>query len=363
MIKAIIVDDESPSLHKLEKLMISSGLAEVSRTFIKSADALAYLENNIVDAVFLDIDMPDMDGIELATRIIDLRGHIAVIFVTAYNQYAVEAFRLNALDYLMKPVSIDRLKDTLKRIRDRKNIIPMRDLSVRCFGKFAVSSETDEVRFRTEKAEELLAFLIDSRNGFVSRGKILDSLWEDFEGDRAITHFNTTLHYVKKALLQNGIKLSILYDRGSYRLDTEGIHCDYIDFCSFAGRHEAVTYHNIQQYEDILNRYTGEYLLGWEYTWVAGKRLLLEEQFIMLILEVAHYYMETGNYRSCMQWLRTGLLHVPLHRELNYRLVDTLLRMNERLLATKHYELYRNGLMKVLRVEPDNEFKKILNES
>lgn len=360
MIRAIIVDDELPSLYKLEKLLTSSELAEVSATFIKPADALTFLENNMVDAVFLDIDMPDMDGIELATRILDLRGHIAVIFVTAYNQYAVEAFRLNALDYLMKPVSLDRLKETLSRIMDRKSIVPMNELSVHCFGRFTVCSGVEEVRFRTEKAEELLAFLIDSRSSFVSRGRMLDSLWEDFEGDRAVTHFNTTLHYVKKALLQHGIQLPILYDRGSYRLDTEGIHCDYIEFCSFAEKHQTATWQNIQYFEEMLRLYTGEYLLGWEYPWVAGKRLMLEEYFIMLVLEVAKYYLEIENYRISMKWLRIGLLHVPLHRELNYRLVEVLLHTNERIMAVKHYELYCNGLMKMLQAEPDEIFKKLL---
>ncbi len=360
MIKAIIVDDEFPSLHKLENLLISSELVEVCGAFLRSVDALTFLENNSVDAVFLDIDMPDMDGIELATRILDQRGHTGVIFVTAYNQYAVEAFRLNALDYLMKPVSMDILKETLYRIMDRKNPTPVGELSVRCFGRFGVNSGSEEVRFRTEKAEELLSYLIDSKSGLVSRSKILDNLWADFEGDRAITHFNTTLHYVKKALLQYGIQISILYDRGSYRLDTEGINSDYIEFCSFAEKHEAATWQNISRFEEIVKLYTGEYLLGWEYDWVAGKRLLLEEQFIHLLLEIAEYYRDAGNYQNCTKWLKVGLLHEPLHRELNYRLVEALLLTNERALAVKYYEIYRNGLMKTLRVEPDAAFVKLL---
>jgi two-component SAPR family response regulator len=301
-----------------------------------------------------------MDGIELATRIHDLQGHTSVIFVTAYNQYAVEAFRLNALDYLMKPVSMDRLKETLCRIMDGKLPAPMGELSVHCFGRFRVSSGKEEVRFRTEKAEELLAFLIDCRSGFVSRGKILDNLWEDFEGDRAITHFNTTLHYVKKALFQNGIQLSFLYDRGSYRLDTDGIHCDYIEFCTFIEKQEAATWQNIHQFEEMTKLYSGEYLLGWEYGWVSGKRLRLEEQFINLLLEVSRYYKEAGDYQKCTKWLRNGLLHEPLHRELNYRIVEALLLKNERALAVRYYELYRGGLKKMLQADPDEAFIKLL---
>jgi two-component system, LytTR family, response regulator len=116
MIKAIIVDDEQPALDKLEKLLKDSGLISVEGTFTEPTEALSFLKKTQVDAVFLDIEMPDTDGIELAIRILDIQERISVVFVTAYNQYAVEAFRLNAIDYLMKPVTSERLEETLGRI-------------------------------------------------------------------------------------------------------------------------------------------------------------------------------------------------------------------------------------------------------
>lgn len=360
MIKAIIVDDEQPSLDRLEKLINNSGLAAVEGRFTEPLSALEFLKENRTDTVFLDIEMPDMNGIELATRILDLQGNTDVVFVTAYNQYAVEAFRLNALDYLMKPVSADRLKETFYRIMERKRPAPSGELSARCFGRFSVSVGPEEVRFRTEKAEELLAYLIDNRGGFVSRSKIMDSLWEDFEGDRAITHFNTTLHYVKKALLQYGVQLSVQYDRGTYRLDTDGIYCDYLAFCSAAEKHETVTGENIRRFEEAADLYAGEYLLGWEYNWTAAKRVILEEQYIRLLLRIGNCCKKAGDYQTAVQWLEKGLLHEPLHRDLNYRLVEALLLTHNRAIAVKYYELYRNGLMKKLRTEPDDAFRRLL---
>lgn len=360
MIKAIIVDDEQPSLDKLEKLLSNSGLAEVEGKFSEPLRALEFLKENRIDTVFLDIEMPDMNGIELATRILDLQGNTGVVFVTAYNQYAVEAFRLNALDYLMKPVSADRLKETLYRLMEWKIPVPSRGLSVRCFGKFGVRVGAEEVRFRTEKAEELLAYLIDQRGGFVSRSKITDSLWEYFEGDRAITHFNTTLHYVKKALLRYGVPFYVQYDRGAYRLDTDGISCDYLAFCLAAEKHETVTEENLRLFEEAAELYAGEYLLGWEYDWAAAKRVMLEEQYIRLLFGIAGCHRKAGNYQAAVQWLEKGLLHEPLHRELNYRLVEVLMLNHNRAMAAKYYALYRNGLIKKFKTEPDAAFQKLL---
>lgn len=381
MIRAIIVDDELPSLQKLEKLLAGSGLAEVAGAFTRAGEALEFLKEQKVDAAFLDIEMPDMDGIELAVRILDMQGHIDIVFVTAYNQYAVEAFRLNALDYLLKPMTAEKLGKALSRIAGEKSRLrpsAAGGISVRCFGKFAVAARGEEIRFRTEKAEELLALLIDHRGGYVSRSKILDTLWADFDGDRAVIHFNTTLHYVKKALLPYGIGISIQYDRGSYRLDTKSLDCDYLKFCAFEENFgvtarkknlaavqepdDAALRENILAFEEAATLYTGEYFADRDYDWAAGGRLLLEEQYIGMLLVISEYYRGKAEYQKAAKWLQTGLQHEPLHRELNYRLIEILLLTHEQVLASKHYDLYRNGLAKKLGLEPDEGFRKLVRQ-
>lgn len=359
MIRAIVIDDEQPSVDKLGKLLSDSGLVEVAGKFTEPLEAMAYIQGSGVDAVFLDIEMPDVNGLELANHILDMQQNIAVVFVTAYHQYAVEAFRVNALDYLLKPVSSDRLMETLRRILQQNGLQrqPWK-LKVQCFGKFRVTLGPNEIRFRTEKAEELLAYLIDQRGNYISRSRIIDSLWEDFEADRAIVHFNTTLHYVKKALNTYGAELTIQHDRGSYRLDVDGLDCDYLKFSSFTDFREAEA--SISRSEYIAGLYSGEYLSGCDYTWVTGKRLLLEEQFISLLLDIAEHYKSAEMYPAAIQWLKKGLIHESLHRELNYRLIEALWISHERALAVKHYQSYRDGLMKKLQQEPDAAFKKLL---
>ena len=364
MIRAMVVDDEQLPIQMLEKMLNASGLAKVDAAFTRPLEALAYLKENKADAVFLDINMPDMEGLELAARILDLQEHIAVVFVTAYNEYAVEAFRLNALDYLLKPVSEDRLLKTLYRIMEGKDMpVPSGELAVRCFGKFTVNVGAQEIRFRTEKAGELLAYLIDNGDGFVSRSKILDSLWEDFDGDRAVVHFNSTLYNVKKALIPYGIQVSILYDRGSYRLDTEGMGCDYLKFCALGKNTGEVSAGNIAKYEEAAALYTGEYLSGWEFYWASGRRIRLEEEYIGLLLKMAQYYRNSGSYGKAAECLKEGLLYLPLHRELNYRLIEALQLANEQIMAVKYFDLYRDGLMRKLRLKPDGAFKKLLRRA
>jgi two-component system, LytTR family, response regulator len=361
VIKVIILDDEQPSVDKLDKLLTESGMVEIKGKFIEPLAALDFLQNNKIDAAFLDIEMPDLDGIEFSNRLIDLQERVAVVFVTAYNQYAVEAFRLNALDFLMKPVTAERLRASLDRIVEEKEIrMHPAEVQIRCFGKFSVTTANGEVKFRTEKAEELLALLIDRKGNFVARNEIIDDLWEEYDADRALIHFNTTLHYIKKALLQQGVAIPIEHQRGSYRFDLSRLACDYCRFQALAARTESVNPINISEYEEVAGLYSGDYLAGKEFAWAERNRQLLKDQFIHLLLEIAGYHKTAGNHQIAVKWLKQGLIHEPLHREINYRLIEALLFSNNRISADRYFDIYKNALRRKLGQGPDDGFKKLL---
>ena len=361
MIKAIILDDEELSVAKLEKSLQESGLVEIAAKFTRPLAALTFLKTNPIDVAFLDIEMPDMDGIEFSHRLIELQERVAVVFVTAYHQYAVEAFRLNALDYLMKPVTAERLQETLKRILAGQAVaIQPLPVQIRCFGKFKVSAGSAEVRFRTEKARELLTFLIDRRGDFVHREEICDHLWEEYDGDRAAIHFHTTLYYVKKALLQQGVEMPIEHDHGSYRLKVDGLDCDYCRFKEFMDGAGIVNRSTVCEYEAAAGLYDGDYLAGAQFPWVERNRQMLKDQFIRLLIEMAGYYKTAGNPQRIVAWMKKGLIHEPLHRELNYRLIEALVLTNDRISAGRYYDIYQHELARKLRQNPDDGFKQLL---
>ncbi len=116
MIQAVIVDDEQDSLRMLHRQLTDSQRVEVCATFTDSLEALDYLLVNSVDVVFLKIEMPKLSGLELLAMLPDLLEKKAVVFVSAHRDYALEAFQMNALDYLVKPVETEHLWETLNRV-------------------------------------------------------------------------------------------------------------------------------------------------------------------------------------------------------------------------------------------------------
>ncbi|MBP9804189.1 MAG: response regulator transcription factor [Candidatus Accumulibacter sp.] len=120
VLSVMIVDDETPARARLRDLLadIAPDLpSEVVAEAENGLQALAAIEQRQVDVVLVDIRMPRMDGIELARHLAELEQPPAVIFVTAFDAYAVRAFELNAIDYLLKPVRARRLLAALQKVR------------------------------------------------------------------------------------------------------------------------------------------------------------------------------------------------------------------------------------------------------
>jgi two-component SAPR family response regulator len=114
-IRAIIVDDELAAIGNLSDLLIKSGRVDIVGEYTNPLTALESLKSIQADIAFLDIEMPGINGMTLANRILDISGDIKIVFVTAYREYALKVFALYTTDYLLKPVSMDRLTITLDR--------------------------------------------------------------------------------------------------------------------------------------------------------------------------------------------------------------------------------------------------------
>jgi len=108
----IAVDDEYPATQIIKSFVDKIPDVELLNTFTKATDALQFLSQVEVDILFLDIQMPDVNGIELSQS---LRHQPKIIFTTAYDQYAVEGFNLEAVDYLLKPFSFDRFAKAVNK--------------------------------------------------------------------------------------------------------------------------------------------------------------------------------------------------------------------------------------------------------
>jgi len=118
-VRALLVDDEAPARSELRYLLDRHGGVEVVGEAASAAEALALAKALHYDVVFLDVQMPGASGLDAAPLVREQRDPPAVVFVTAHPQYAVDAFSVEALDYLLKPVDPDRLARVIERVVER----------------------------------------------------------------------------------------------------------------------------------------------------------------------------------------------------------------------------------------------------
>ncbi len=114
--RVIIVDDEAPSRAELKYFVEKSSKMVLEHEFDNAIDALSYVEDHGVDCVFLDVNMPKLDGIGLAKIINRMKDQPLIVFVTAHKDFAIEAFEVEAFDYLLKPFSEERILKTIKKL-------------------------------------------------------------------------------------------------------------------------------------------------------------------------------------------------------------------------------------------------------
>jgi two-component system response regulator LytT len=118
-LRALVVDDEQLAREELSYLLAQIGGVSVVGEATNGIEAIGLIEDLSPDVVFLDVQMPGMNGFEVARQAISRQSTAEIVFVTAYDQYAIEGFQVNAVDYLLKPVDAHRLDQALQRTRRR----------------------------------------------------------------------------------------------------------------------------------------------------------------------------------------------------------------------------------------------------
>ena len=181
MINCIIVEDELPAREELKYFLNEEKEIKLIEEFESPLDTLNFLEKNKIDVVFLDINMPDMNGINLGKIISKIYPEVKIIFITAYKDYAVDAFEVKAFDYLLKPYSEERIRNLLKSLVSTKSVdnilnrnTSLKKITINMDEKIYVLSLTD-VDYIEANEKETLIFANKKR--YVSKIKI--SKWEE----------------------------------------------------------------------------------------------------------------------------------------------------------------------------------------
>ena len=250
--RVICVDDEKLLMEDTVALLEELPQVDEAKGFTRPADALAWLDENGADLALLDIDMPGMDGLALAAAVKERQPDTAVVFLTGYPRYALDAFALRASGYLLKPASRERLEEEIQYVFSRRQDLYRGHIVARTFGDFDCFVDGEPLSFRQAKCKELLAYLVDRKGSSVTRAEAFSILWEDRMYDRPMQkQFDVIIRSLRSTLQEHGIASIFEMKSGSLRIRPELMVCDLFRFCDGDA--------------DAVNAYRGEYMNGYDW--------------------------------------------------------------------------------------------------
>ncbi len=262
------IDDEPLQLETLRRVITEAEPEAQVRAFERPREVLEALggEGLRPDVVFTDIEMPGMSGLELSAQIKTASPDTVIVFVTGYSEYALDAFRAHVHGYILKPVTVERVREELGTLSvpERQSEPKEGMLQVKCFGNFDVFYRGEPIIFHRKQTKELLAFLIDREGAVCDAEEIIDALWEDVD-DISLkkTYLRTLTADLRKTLEEAGIGEVLIRRHRQWAVDRRLIDCDY--------------YRMLDGDIDAVNSFRGEYMRQYSWAEMTAGRLQMQE--------------------------------------------------------------------------------------
>lgn len=370
MMKVMLLDDELNANEILQDLLMEIGDVVILNTFTRPTLFLQELNRlssirTLPDVVFIDIEMPEMNGLEVADRVKAQYPDVEVVFVTAYSEYAIQAFELHSLDYLLKPANRKRVEKTLARIKSllhtklAERNHDKRDLNIQSLGEFSLSYRQgkERLKWRTGKVKELCAYLLHHYSRPTPAHELMDKLFAETDEEKAKVNFYTSMSYLRKSLKEIGCPDIIQKNENGYVIQLEELAWDYLDVKSILSdriiHKKQDTWSAIEQ---LMNVYKGDYFAEFESRDFVIRRQELRQQVFIALQDAWERYRLEGNHGRVLQCLMKMAQVAPDSEKVAIELIQFYQDQGHRLEAIQYYENFIKHLYEEFGIAPSREF-------
>lgn len=372
---AITIDDEYPNHILLKRVIDLNGQLEVVKQFTHPKTALEKIGEIKPDVAFVDIEMPDMNGLELAEKILAIHGETNIIFVTAYSQYAIEAFKVNALDYILKPVDAQEINRVVRKIMNRtgrqrpESTIEDQEIMhkgrILCMGEFEVFGRhsNQKVHWITSKVEELLAYLVMHLGKPIGKWRLCDLLWPSLDPDRATTNLHTSIYRLKKTIVNEQVPLKIKSNSDGYWVELEECLLDYQEFVRVSTDLLRSNQHPDSEKEVSLlmkaeSYYRGELFENKAYLWSAALSESINQIYIRLTYRLINYFDKKQSIEQELEYLKKLLRFFPYEEKACIMAMDIYEKRKDKPALIRQYQQHSQYLMKEMGCTPSLKVEK-----
>lgn len=222
----LLVDDEELQLMRLvseaKKVFKNDSLF----SFDNPLNALKKAKEVEIDIAFLDIEMPGLNGIALAKELKKIHPTTNLIFVTAYNNYAIDAYQLHASGYVLKPVSAESIRREVDGLRYPVKLETKKKIEVKCFGNFEIFYKGTPVKFAYQKSKEVFAYLVDREGALINLNELNAVLWEEDHK----SYLRNLIVDIQRTLKSIGCGGVFIKHHNECGIDVSKIDCDAYEY-------------------------------------------------------------------------------------------------------------------------------------
>lgn len=360
--KVILLDDEIIALDYLEHQLMQIPEIEIVGKFSDPALGKKEILNQPIDLVFLDIQLPKMDGIQLAEEILQVKPDLKIVFVTGYEAYAVRAFELNALDYLLKPVKLERLMNTIQRIDRSHTAFDLdrlaqqnQSLQIKMLGHFQMilkEKQLPPLRWRTTRAQELFLYMLQCRGQFIRKSTLVELLWPEYEPNRAYSLLYTVIYHIRKTLEQFEDYFSLTNSVDGYVLNLNNVLLDVEEWENFMMSSLPLKNRTIADYVDMMKLFKDDYLKEYDYWWAESERQRLKMLWLRTSFRMAEWYMSNHQQSKAVEKYLEICHQHPVAEEAHFALMKIFASNKNSLAVHRQYRLLVAILLEEFNEQP-----------
>ncbi|MEK8129013.1 response regulator [Paenibacillus filicis] len=362
----MLIDDEEHALELLEMMLRDLGNVEIVGKYINPLLAIEDIKQHQLDAVFLDIEMPGMKGVDVARAIQAAHPGVHIIFTTAFTEYAVEAFEIQSLDYLLKPIRMERLQHSIKRLEEavmgrgtaKEGNEGSEGPRICCMGGFSIQlgkSETTQVSWRTLKEKELCALLVHRSGQTVERAVIMEALWPESDAEKARSYLHTCISLLRKNIRESGLPLALYKTGNGYSLDCGSVVCDVSELEGLLDMTLEGKGLGVQQFEQIVALYNGDYLESCDFIWAFRRREELVHKYVHALRKLSQSFYKKSQLSYTLECLRRVVAISPDSEQDSRKLMKLHMEMGNRKEAIQVYRQLELEVRERLNIEMEQE--------
>lgn len=361
-LKTIIVDSCEESLGNLENKINTYGKYEIVEKYTNPVQLIEDYKGkyNSIDIIFTGVEMEGLNGLELTKKVKEHSPGINIVFVTHYEEYALESYKLDVLDYIKKPLKHEDLDNVTLKLEER-GIKPLRNDKMVClFNYFHFKEngkEIKNIKWRTAKTKELFIYLAHNRKEVVRKDVIIDLLWPDSDLDNAYSQLYSSIYHLRKVFRQLDFNIEIISTDNGYEIDFNGIPVDVDIWEEKINEMSELNLDDREFYKEVLDIYQGDYLGEETYLWKENERERLRVLYFYHTERLIDFLTKSNkNFEAILIALRVQK-HYPFLEDSYFWLMQLYNALGNTYSVEDQYNKLSEMLKEELGIEPRREIR------